>query len=671
MKRLFALALAMGVACLAPSATAQTQPAAAQTGGPIPIPAEAFIREWAIRSPALSPDGRHLAAITSLDGETRALSIWRTDALNQAPTRIGMGGMAARQEVRIASFTWVANDRIFLQLVQPVIAGSGAENKFYTGLARIVDLTGRSIIEPLAAGGARSELEDYADKFLQPSVFDQLANDDQHILMERRTLDDTSIWRVNVYTGRGQRIAQASEREDILSIVDDEGRIRVKQFAELRGGDWWIGYEIFNTANNQWERHPLLQYPARERRLLSPRAFDPENPDLLIFVDNEGSNLAYVRAYSVTQRAFTETLFQHPRFEITNILQASVGDEETRIAGFRYYGDAERNFYTDPTYAAIQSQLEARFPGQYVRFTGLRGDFRLVTVSSSRNPPGYALMRENGELIPLGVSIPQVNPAGLAPSELIYYTARDGLQIPGILTLPRGFRRGVDAPLPTLIMPHGGPWSRNNTDWGNGDVPYAQYFASRGFAVLQPQFRGSELFGDQLWKAGDEQWGAKMQDDKDDGLAWMVSQGIADPQRAVIYGFSYGGFAAMAAAVRPNPPYRCAISGAGVSSLERLGTLWRTNRIQRQLQGWTLKGMDPLENVRNSSIPIMLYHGDYDQTATIWHSEQFAAGLRAAGKPHEYHVLRGYDHGGGTPAHSRQELTLIENFLRGPCGLSY
>ena len=196
-------------------------------------------------------------------------------------------------------------------------------------------------------------------------------------------------------------------------------------------------------------------------------------------------------------------------------------------------------------------------------------------------------------------------------------------------------------------------------------------FASRGFAVLQPQFRGSIGFGNRLWRAGDGEWGRKMQDDKDDGLAWLVREGIADPQRAIIYGFSYGGFAAMAASVRPNSPYRCAISGAGVSSLQRLGSLWRENRVQRQYQGVTVRGMDPLEHASEASIPILLYHGDRDQTATLWHSERFAAALRGANKPHQFVVIEDMPHGALTPVMMRREHELVEAYIRGPCGITY
>lgn len=170
-----------------------------------------------------------------------------------------------------------------------------------------------------------------------------------------------------------------------------------------------------------------------------------------------------------------------------------------------------------------------------------------------------------------------------------------------------------------------------------------------------------------LWKAGDQQWGLKMQDDKDDGAAWLVAQGIGDPKKMAIFGYSYGGFAAIAASVRPNSPYQCAISGAGVANLQRLGNLWGASRVQREVQGWTVTGMDPIKNVDKASIPILLYHGDFDRQADTSHSREFYSAMSSAGKDVEYHEIKGMWHTlPWWPEWHTQTLGLIENYLKGP-----
>jgi dipeptidyl aminopeptidase/acylaminoacyl peptidase len=659
------LAAALITAGMFLAAAAQARP---QT---TPMPTEAMTSYPALSSMRLSPDGKHLAAIVS-EGENRVISVWRTEALNETPRRIALGGAALRKNVRFVQVDWIARDRLFIVADQPFTFSSGPEGKGYTALAFVSNIDGSGWAEPLAGPRARSDLERFADKFFDIRIIDDLPNDPDHVLIEQSSLDASIIYRVNAYTGRTERVLQVADDESVLPIVDNEGDPRVKRFARFEDGDWEIGYRILNEANGQWEEHPALMARAGNRTLMDALAFDPENNDILIVRSNKDGNFAAIYGYSVSRKAFVETMFAHPNFDATGVVMARDANlAPTHIAGFNYWGPVENTVWVDPEYEALYKGVQARLPGQNLGISAERpGGVRLVSASSSRHPPNWWLLR-NGTLTPIGTAVPSVNPNTLADTQFITYRARDGMEIPGFLTLPKGWTR-ADGPLPTIIQPHGGPWSRNDADWRGNDVGVAQYFASRGFAVLEPQYRGSEGFGDKLWKAGDGQWGMAMQDDKDDGLKHLVDQGIADPAKAIIYGFSYGGFAAIAATVRPNSPYRCAISGAGVSSLERIRGEWGETRLQRRFQGRTVNGMDPLQNADKANIPILMYHGDRDETAaTMWHSQQFAAALAARGKPHELHIIKDFPHGGGTPSMLRQELSLVENFVRNTCGITY
>lgn len=286
---LAALALALGA----------SWPALAQVQERAPVPIEAMIREPFLSQVQLSPDGEHMAALSSLDGENTQIAIWRTAALDQNPVRFGVGGGAARSRVRFVSVIWISDDRLLVLLTQPVVLGAGAEGRFYTAMARIVNLDGSRWVEPMQQSGRRSEAEQYADKFLNIGLLDQLPRDADHVLMVRSTLDETGIYRVNVNTGRGELINRLGDRESITSIVDSQGRPRVKATVDFRDGDWVVGHEIFDPESGRWTSQPALSYAAAQRRGLSPLALDPANEDILIVLDDEGRNFSYVRGYSI------------------------------------------------------------------------------------------------------------------------------------------------------------------------------------------------------------------------------------------------------------------------------------------------------------------------------------------------------------------------------------
>jgi dipeptidyl aminopeptidase/acylaminoacyl peptidase len=194
---------------------------------------------------------------------------------------------------------------------------------------------------------------------------------------------------------------------------------------------------------------------------------------------------------------------------------------------------------------------------------------------------------------------------------------------------------------------------------------------SRGSAVLRPQYRGSQGLGRELWLAGDAQWGLKMSDDLDDGAAWLVSQGITKNGDIAIFGYSYGGFAAVAATVRSPSPYQCAIAGAPVADLGRLNTSWSDSRLQRILQGKTVKGMDPMNNADKAHLPIMLFDGDRDvRTPPAIHARPFYEAVKDK-VPAQYHSIANMPHSmPWYPSQQRETLTLIEYFLAKDCGLA-
>jgi dipeptidyl aminopeptidase/acylaminoacyl peptidase len=377
-------------------------------------------------------------------------------------------------------------------------------------------------------------------------------------------------------------------------------------------------------------------------------------------------------------------------FEAASVIPSTAAATFGEPLGFSYNGDAPSVYWTDPQLASIAKSVTtalaartavidwtdpgtgqaAKVPvadGFRVNITDYSDDLKYVIVEKSGpNVAGEYYLLVDGKLSLLGRSRPWIKSDDLGDSRLVEYPARDGLMIPAFLHTPPRAQFG-GGPYPTLIVPHGGPWARDELGW---DISgWTKYFTARGYAVLQPQFRGSEGWGQRLWRAGDGEWGQKMQDDKDDAVKWLIARGIADPKRVAMFGYSYGGYAALTAAIRPNGLYQCAISGAGAGDLAALKRATFENRFQREFQNPTIKGLDALDHAKEASIPVFLYHGDRDQTVKVEQSRKFAGALKSAGRP--YRLLEipdmGHQYVTMTPANLETQLIEVEKFLRTEC----
>jgi dipeptidyl aminopeptidase/acylaminoacyl peptidase len=188
--------------------------------------------------------------------------------------------------------------------------------------------------------------------------------------------------------------------------------------------------------------------------------------------------------------------------------------------------------------------------------------------------------------------------------------------------------------------------------------------------VLQPQFRGSLGWGQKLWRAGDAEWGQKMQDDLDDGAKWLVAQRLAAPERVAVHGYSYGGYAAYAAAVRPNGLYQCSIAGAGVAEPSNFNRDTYENRILREFQSPSIKGLSAMKEVSKIEIPLFIYHGDRDQIVPIKETIAMTGKLRGAGRTFKYLELPDMGHTINTwsPDNAKTVLETIEGWLKNDCG---
>jgi dipeptidyl aminopeptidase/acylaminoacyl peptidase len=353
--------------------------------------------------------------------------------------------------------------------------------------------------------------------------------------------------------------------------------------------------------------------------------------------------------------------------------QGALINTDGTILAFSHMAEFVEYDFIEPRLKALWPAYRGAFKGQQVNLVSWTPDFRklVLFVNGNATSGGYYIADTVTKRVdPIGAAYPKVTPADVSPVRYVHYAAADGLPIEGVLTLPRG---KAEKDLPLVVLPHGGPRARDdaNFDW------WSQALASRGYAVLQPNFRGSTGYGHDFKEAGYGEWGAKMQTDLSDGVAYLAKQGIIDPKRVCIIGASYGGYAALAGPTLQKGVYRCAVSVAGVSDLSKMmqdGLLRSGERSSRIRDMKRLFGVEsasdpkldarsPAAQAAKADAPILLIHGKDDTVVPFAHSQKMASALNSAGKPYEFVVLDGEDHWLSKSATRLQMLTATVAFL--------
>ncbi|MEO9384178.1 S9 family peptidase [Chromobacterium phragmitis] len=326
----------------------------------------------------------------------------------------------------------------------------------------------------------------------------------------------------------------------------------------------------------------------------------------------------------------------------------------------------------DPVSRELYARLQSHFPGYQVDIQSAdRDESRFVVAAWNDKTQGKRYLydsktRQFALLADIAPWLPEDRMASVKP---IQYQSRDGLTIHGYLTLPKG--KEAAKGLPVIVNPHGGPWARDS--WGFN--PEAQFFASRGWAVLQMNFRGSTGYGRQFWEASFKEWGGKMQDDVTDGVSWLVKEGVADPKRVCIYGGSYGGYATLAGIVKTPELYRCAVDYVGVSNLFTFMTTippyWKPMLDSMyEMVGHPdkdkalLRERSPVFHVDRIQAPLLVLQGAKDPRVNINESNQIVDALKKRGVEVEYLVKENEGHGFHNEENRFDSYAAMERFFK-------
>ncbi|MFP4004649.1 MAG: alpha/beta hydrolase family protein [Alphaproteobacteria bacterium] len=591
---------------------------------------EAFGNLPLIDDVQLSPDGRYFAVLRRHAG-ARVVVISHVDPAARAEDR----GFSF-EDGSIEAMSWANSDRLLITIEQHKRAAFGNPERNFT---RIVSVS--------ASGGRTKVLFKRRSRFERPRyvqiaswVVGDLPGDPDHVLIPFTDDDgDLDLYKVHVETGhtdivaRGRKATWAwladSKGERLLRTDIREQQEEVRHLVRLKGRDW-----------REIARHDLGGHSP-----FDPLAFSHQPNILHVAAYRNGYEALF--EYDLLANKMGRLVFAPPQADLSDI---GIDSESGKLLSASWVADEPQIRWFGKEQAALQAKIDRSFPSTSVnRITSSTDDGKthIITTSAPNRPRRYFYFdTEENHAVEIGKAYPDL--AGVEPGEVrrITYSARDGLDIPAYLTLPPGAEAEN---LPLVVLPHGGPRSRDVMTFDY----QAQFLASRGYAVLQPQFRGSSGFGLAFARAGEREWGGKMQDDVTDGVKHLIAEGIADPERICIMGGSYGGYAALMGAVKTPGLYRCAISIAGVSDLLKM---LRDERKEIFIHYWErhigdLRGdrdkliaASPARQAEKIRIPILLIHGEDDLVVPFEHSEEMAEALEDAGKPHRLMKLEGEDH---------------------------
>lgn len=608
--------------------------------GYTPPPLEAFGQMPTLRDVKVSPSGdRFFTLIRPAGAADYKFAVFENSPQGLAPLFV----TEQTGEFRFRKPFWKRDDRIVFST-----ASNGLRDGVETVETRLFSLDPESgdsaALFRMRPKNSRLDMQNEVPVQIQDDIVSTLPNDPDYILVEYFDEGLNNVYRVFVNSGRSH-VRALRGKEGVTSWdADSTGRIRggfgilynTKQKLIVRmPDDSWV--DISHRVNDEGTSFELLGFP--------------HDPTKAYVASNHETDTNALYLYDIPTDTIGEQIFHSPSSDVYGIVQQR---SDGSVIGVNFAGDDVETHWLGTSFVReVTQKVVGALPGKTVSVRSLNPtDTHSVHYAEDGNNPGqyFIFDHEKNHLTALPAQYPNLAGVPMGQTVSTTYTARDGLEIPAFVTLPPWLGGLEDAgDLPFVVLPHGGPNARTFTgfDWE------VQFLVSRGYGVLQMNFRGSAGYGQAFLEAGDREWGQAMQDDITDGAHWLIDQGYADKDRLVILGHSYGGYAALMGAAKTPDLYQCAIAHAPVTDLPRLirhenqfvgGKYW-TRQIGRLWQeGGKLRENSPAQRAEDINIPVLLFHGENDRVVIIEQSNLMASALKRANRDYEYIVLEEGSH---------------------------
>ncbi|WP_229498874.1 alpha/beta hydrolase family protein [Pseudoduganella ginsengisoli] len=630
------------------------------------IPAADFFNNPDFSGAKLSPSGRYLAAKRVAQNGREQLAV--VDLVNTTAASV-----AIFKDADVGNFAWISDERLLFDTTDKQIGQR--ELRYGPGLYA-VNRDGQSFRQLARHNNPFFRFGDDVKDLLPWHTFmlDQDgAQDSEQVYVENINVnapgdyDHVELLKLNTRTLRHTTVEGPGDTRGWLLDAQGEPRIaltiegnqQVLHYREPKDGKWRkvASADIFKGGQGYYE----------------PLAFGSDGTLYVRTSTSEDKGVAAVH----TMNLETGVISQKPLVRLDGYdFKGKLIFSQGKLLGVRFVADGEGTQWFDAGMQAIQQEIDAKLPRTANVVTPpVRAEtpYLLVEAYSDRQPRAYFIYDKDKKTLNLaGHSHPNIKPSQMGAQDLQYYAARDGMRIPVWLTKPAG----ADKNLPMVVLVHGGPYARGS-QWGWH--PESQFLASRGYAVLEPEFRGSEGYGYQHFRAGWKQWGLKMQDDIADGVKWAIAQGIADPKRICIAGASYGGYAAMMGLVNDPGLFQCGVNWVGVTDINLMFTghwrftsdfspLWKKYGMPELVgdpvtDAEQFKATSPLQQAARISQPLLLAYGGADMRVPIIHGTKFRDAVSAANKQVEWIEYSEEGHGWALPKNRIDFWTRVEKFL--------
>lgn len=632
MRKFCFAAVFAGCSCLA---SAQTVPpvtsSSAPSGSVAALPSvEKFFGRPKYSQVTLSPDGQLLAALVPYGGRANVALI----DIDKGTIRM----LTTLPNQDVASYGWIGT-----RLLE-VTAGDITDASGVASIKQVVVIdTAGNVVRNMRPPNQR-RVGDIV------SVIDD-AGEDVILVSRDRNVDSLDAYRFNPRTNQKQLLTLETPGDVRAFIADHAGQVRAAVSVSKDGARRRVSYRRTNE-----ERWTTLRDEPVEAVTLTPLGFAYDNKTMYVAASAAGSGgRTSVFAFDPDHDALGPMLYENSRVDAGGLVFDRVN---RKLAGFRDDSPASVT-WIDPDWKHLQESIDAAMPKthNYLRWARDETSRVVVFTESETQPPVYYLLdRKTHKMEEVAAAYPDLDEKELSPRQRVQYVARDGLTIPAYLTMPR---RAAGARPPLIVDIHGGPFVRGARFGYNED---AQFFASRGYAVLQPNFRGTTGYGAAFEQAGWKQWGLAMQDDITDGVKWLIDNGKVDGDRVCLFGASYGGYATLWGLEREPRMFRCGVAFVAVSDLDLLFDVnWSdTNRNDRYGSSTNfykrtigdpdrdrekLREVSPLYHVDRIQAPLLLAYGAADVRVPLIHGNRMRSALDKAGKSYEWVVYDDEGHG--------------------------